>query len=405
MAIKSLLSQGRQIKASVTQADVDLGTDNGSRNTLVTGAAFLEEDLNNIRAMILDITGETLWSDTPAVTLADAAGSSTKQIIQPVQYAKTGITGSSIVTALDAVAGVANTTSTTDIGYVVTDEATPAEGNKAHVTIREATTNAPIFDDNEQKVYAVAYNDGNDKVELKFFSNDSNGAAAAYTFADATDIEAILPSRTSLADANESFPMINAGWADAVGSFEIGTRAWVDGLRNDGTTATYGFVDNEDITTTINKIAAVGIDDKNLGDNVSVVSGITSSTFATTFLTDNADSYLADGDTLYDAIEKLDVQAKANADAAASASSDKNIEILTADVAESTAVTLPNSKTYLNTDKDAMDVYVNGQHLVSDAVAGGAGNGDYAETSTTEVSFNFPLEVGDVVTYAIKKAE
>jgi hypothetical protein len=409
MALKSLLSQARQIKSSVQQADIDLGADNASRDTLVNGAAFLEEDLNNLRSMVLDITGETKWSDIPAVTLKEAAGAANKLIIQPVQFSSAGVTGTSLVTALDAVAGVTNTTSTTDLGYVVTDEAVPAEGNKAHVSIREAATNMPIVDTNEQKVYAVAYNDGADKVELKFFSNDpSTGDAVAYEFVEATDIEAILPSRTDLATANEEFPMVNAGWADAVGAFELGDRVWVDGVLNDGTTPTYGFVEDEDITTTINKIAAVGINDKNLGDNVSVVSGINSATFTTTFSTDNADSYLADGDTLYAAIEKLDLQAKANADAAASASADKVMEILTADVAEETAIALPQGKTYLNTDKDAMNVYVTGQHLVSDAVAdaNNAGDlGDYAETSTTEVTFHFPLEIGDVVAYSISKSE
>jgi hypothetical protein len=86
MALKSLLSQARQIKSSVQQADVDLGADNASRDTLVNGAAYLEEDLNNLRSMILDITGEVKWSDIPAVTLADAAGAAKKLIIQPVQY-------------------------------------------------------------------------------------------------------------------------------------------------------------------------------------------------------------------------------------------------------------------------------------------------------------------------------
>jgi len=358
--------------------------------------------------MILDITGETLWSDTPAVTLAAAAGGATKLIIQPVQFASAGVIGSSLVTSLSTVPSIANTTATADLGFVVTNDIVPIAGTKAHVSIREAATNMPIIDINEQKVYAVAYNNGLDAVELKFFSNDPiTGVAAPYAFALATNIEAILPSRTDLATANEEFPMVNAGWADEVGAFEIGNRIWVDGLLNDGTTATYGFIDNEDITTTINKIAAIGINDKNLGDTVSVVSGINSAAYVTTFLTNNANSYLADGDTLIAAIEKLDAQAKVNSDAAASASADKVLEILTANVAGETAVTLPQARTYLNTDKDAMDVFVNGQALVSDAVASAnvAGDlGDYAETSTTQVTFHFPLESGDVIIYTISKA-
>ena len=409
MAIKSLISSSRQIRANVSQTDVNLGADNASRNTLVNGATYLEEDMNNMRSMILDITGETLWSDIPAVTLADAAGASTKLIIQPVQYSGgivVATSATSIVTALNAVAGVANTTATTDLGYVVSDVLLPVEGSKAHVSVRDAVTNAPIFDALERKVFAVARNNGADLIQLDFFIRDNTGTAVAYSFPADQTIEAILPSRTTLATADESFPMVNAGWADAVGSFEIGDREWVDGLLNDGVTATYGFVANEDLTTTINKLAAVGILDKNLGDNVSNVSGITSNTFTTTFLTDNTNSYLADGDTLIQAIEKLDAQALLNEQAAANASDDKVIAVIPSAIAEAVAVTLPSAKTYLNTDKDALTVYVNGQQLISDAVADAFNTGDlgdYAETSTTEVTFNFPLETGDVITYVISK--
>ena len=404
MALKSLISQARQIKSSVQQADIDLGADNTARDTLVNGAAYLEEDLNNLRSMILDITGETKWSDIPAITLSQAAGTSTKTIFQPVQFEGSVTSADNLVTSLDAVPGVTNTTSTTDIGYVVTDAATPAPGTKAYVAIRDKSTNMPLIDADENQIFAVAYNNGSDKVQLKFFT-DVNG-----TYTPATvdgDIEALLPYRQTFSNVDEGFSMVNAGFADQVGAFEIGTRVWVDGLLNNGRTPTYDFVENEDITTTINKIAAVGALDKNLGDNVSAVSGINSSTYTTTFLTDNADSYLADGDTLVAAIEKLDAQAKANADAAASASSDKIANIVTANIAEGVAVTLPQSKTYLNTDKDAMSVFVNGQYLISNAIAdaNNAGDtGDYAETSTTEVTFNFPLEIGDVVAYEIKKS-
>jgi len=404
MAVKSLLSQARQIKASVSHTDVALGADNADRSTLVEGESFLEGDLNNLRSMILDITGETKWSDIPAVTLKDAAGTNNKLILQPIQYSGSVTDADNVVTDLDAVAGVANTTATEDLGYVVTDSDSPAPGTKAYVALRGKATNMPLVDADENQIFAVAYNDGNDKVQLKFFT-DVDGTYTAATLEGTVDFESILPSREKLVDVNEGFAMVNAGFAGQVGAFEIGDRAWKDGLLNDGATATYGFVDDEDITKTINKIAAIGIDDKNLGDNVSAVSGIDSATFTTKFKTDNEDSYMEDGDTLYTALTKLDAQAKANADAAANASSDKVISIVTEDVEEGTNVTIPKSKTYLNTNKDAMSVYVNGAALISDAVAddnNSGDTGDYSEASTTEVSFNFPLEAGDVIVYEIK---
>jgi len=400
MAIKSLLRQATQIRASVSQSDVDLGTDNSDRNNVVTSASYLEEDLNNVRSMILDITGETLWSDKPQVTLADVAGTSNKLIFQPVQYSATGLNASAdLVTDLDAPAGLTNTTNTEDLGYVIDDSDPASVDSKAKVFLRDKATNMPILDANERQIFAIASNDGNDKVKLTFYT-DNDGTAEAVNVTG--DIEALLPSRTSLADANENFAMVNAGFADKVGAFEIGDRVYTDVNDKDGNPI-YGFVENEDLTATINKLADKDGADIKYTNNIGTVTGVTSDTFATTFATDGA-NYLADDDSYYSALEKLDAQIKTNEDAIANASADKVIEIMTESIAEGTAHTLPDSKTYKNDDKDAMDLYVNGQQVVSDAIAGGAGNGDYAESSTTEVTFNFPIEIGDVLTYKIYKA-
>lgn len=50
-----------------------------------------------------------------------------------------------------------------------------------------------------------------------------------------------------------------------------------------------------------------------------------------------------------------------------------------------------------------MDVLLNGQELISDNVAGGAGLGDYSEPTISTVVFNFPLEATDILTYKIYK--
>jgi hypothetical protein len=405
--VRSLISQARQIRASVNQTDIDLGSENSARNTIVNGAAFLEEDLNHIRSMILDITGETSWSDNPAVTLKVAEEVTSKKLLQPIQYSGTiGDTDvNNLVTNLDAVPGITNTVDTDDLGYVVDDATTPSPGTKAYIALRDKVTNMPLLDENENTVFAVAYNDGNDKVQLKFFT-DVDGTYTEYTMSANTSFEALLPNRQTISTINEDFAMANAGFADKVGAFEIGTRNWVDGNDNEGN-ATYGFIENEDITTVINKLAAIGVLDKNLGDNVSSVTGIDSSSFSTTFKTDNADSYFEDGDSYYTAFNKIDSQLKLNEEAIANASADRIAEILTADIAENTAHTLPQSKTYQNDDKDAMAVYITGQLMISDAMAdanNSGDTGDYSETSTTEVTFAFPLETGDVIVYNIFKA-
>jgi len=405
MALISKIDQLRQIKASASYADVDLGDNNADRSTLVEGAASLQEDLNNIRSQILDILGSdaTKWSDLPSTTLTEVAGASKKMFIQGVQVAITGVNGSSVELAqTNSINGTANTN---DPGIVnEAHDATLAVGSKATAIIRDKATNEVIVDVDEREIFGIVQHEDpstdENKLYLKFFVDD-DGTLVERTITG--DIEVILPDRQNLKDLSETAFFSNAGFAGAVGAFEIGDRVWKDVNSTDGTPI-YNFVENEDITKTINKIAAVGGPVKNLNDNISAVTGITSDTFNTTFKTDNADSYLEDGDTLYDAIKKLDVQAKRLQDEIDNVSADKVISIITESIAEGTAITLPDSKTYDNADKDALDVYVNGQLLVSDAVAGGDGKGDYAETSNTEITFHMPIEPGDVITYKIYKA-
>lgn len=399
MAIKSLLSQARQIRASKTFGDISLGDANADRKTLAEGQDFLEGDLNVIRSLILDITGETEWSDKPSVTLSEAAGAANKLILQPVQSAITGVDGTSVVTDI-TVTGT-NTTATTDIGYILDDTETPAVGSKARVTLRDKATNQILVNADEKEIYGIASNDGNDKLQIKFYT-DVDGTATEQSVTG--DIEVIAAYREKLSDINEEALLTNAGFAGAVGAFEIGDRVYVD-VDQDGNPI-FGFVDDENITATINKIASISGNNKKLGDNVSTVSGITSDTFTTTFKTDNADSYFEDGDSLYTALTKIDAEAKVLEDAIANASGDEVSEILTADLAEGDAYTLPNSKTYTNDDKDAINVFVNGQRLTSDLSIGdgSVGNGDYTPDSTTTIKFSLPLEADDVVTCVIYKA-
>ena len=399
MALKSLLSQSRQIKSSKAFADVDLGAANADRKTLAEGQSYLEEDLNILRSMIKDITGETEWSDIPQVTLAEAAATSKKLILQPIQTELLAVNGTSFVTTLDTT--FTNNTATTDIGYIVDDSATPSVSSKARITLREKNSNQVLVNSAENEIFGIGTNDGSGKIKVNFYT-DVNGVATPATVA--ADLELILPYRIELGNLDENALLTNAGFAGAVGAFELGDRVYVD-VDNNGTPV-FGFVEDEDLTAALNKVAAVSGADKLLGDNVSTVSGITSKTYTTTFGTDGA-SYLVDNDTLISAIMKLDAEAKILEAAVSNASGDEVSEILTADIAEGTPYTIPNSKTYLNSDKDAVTVFVNGQKLASDLVIGdgSVGNGDYTPFSTTVIKFNLPLEATDLVTCVITKAQ
>jgi len=396
--MKSLLNQSRQIRSSNLFANIELGTENVDRNTLAEGQSSLEGDLNVLRSLIKDITGGSLFSDSPKVTLFDVEKTTSKMLIQPIQIEATSVSGSSFVTALDV--SYTNTLVTSDIGYIVDDSGTPSVSTKAKVLIRSKANNSPLLDSNENRIYAVASNDGADKVKLSFYV-DVDGVATPARISG--DIEAILPYRQKIANLNENALMGNAGFAGSIGAFEIGDRVYVEGTDSTGNPI-FGFVEDENITDTINKIAVIGAATKTLSDNVSSVTGITSDSFATSFATEGA-NYLADGDSLLDAIVKLDTETKILEEAVSNSSGSEVAEILIRDLPEGLEYNIPNNKTYLNTDVDSIQLFVNGQKLVSDLAIGdgSAGNGDFTAFSNSTVKFSFPLEIGDVITAVIFK--
>ena len=418
MAIKSLISTARQIKASELYDDT-------LNMTGAEGTAYLNEDLNMIRTQLKNILGEANWYDAPVGNLAaiGSSGVADKKLIQPVQVnAVTFTTG--LVTLTLSGAGSSITNLTTD-GYVYDPATTPLIDTKATVTVRDAVTNAVIVDGSENQVFGVLKYDGTDGATGGNFSvqlyTDINGTATASTYSGVCEI--IIPERKALGNVAENFAMTNAGFAGAVGAIELGTRDWTElditsGLYTvtDGTNDELGINQNTDMTSAINALIPEASKAKDIATAVQSVTGVTiNSSTDWSVATDLAVEWDGAGvnttylngtttDTSYlVAFKTLDNQLATVATLAANASSDKIVSILSAAVAEGVAVTLPSSKTYLNTDKDAMDVLVNGQELISDAVAGGTGLGDYVETSTTSVTFNFPLVATDVITFKIYK--
>lgn len=401
MALKSLLNQARQIKASKSFTDIELGTDNAGRKTLVEGQEFLEQDINVLRSMIKDITGAPEWQDLPATTLTELALTADKKVLQPVQYAQDGINGTSIVTTLDVnIPGITNNTGTTDIGYILDDTAIPSVISKARVTLRDKNTNQILVNAAEKVIYGIASNNGTDKIQVKFYT-DVNGTATEATITG--DVEMILAYRERLDSISKESLLVNAGFAGSVGAFELGDRVYID--VDDNGTPVFGFIVDKDITETVNKLAQVAGTDKILGDNISTVSGITA-TNKTTFKTDDANSNLEDGDNLIIAITKLDTLSNQLKEDIANVSGDEVSEILAADIAEGVEYTIPGAKTYLNTDKDAITIFLNGVKMASDLVIGdgSVGNGDYTPFSTTTIKFNLPLEATDLITCVITKA-
>jgi len=406
MALISRLDQLRQIKSSNNQTDIDLGITNSDRSTIVSGAVSLQDDLNQLRSQILDIlgSGSTKWSDIPMTTLSETVGVSKKLLIQGIQTELIGVSSKSFV--LIQQNSINGSSLTSDVGIV--NE--PFNGSlnidsKARAILRDKTTNNVILDSNEREVFGIIQHQdpaiNPSGLEINFFV-DVNGVLSPIIVNG--DIEVIIPDRQKLSDISETALFSNAGFAGAVGSLELGSRIYNDISLTDGTGNIFGFTENEDITKTINKLSLISGNNKNINDNFANISGISGIGFNTTFKTDNTTSYLADNDSLYEAIRKLDIQAKINNTTALNASADKVIKIISQSVSEGTPIIIPNSKIYDNLNKDSLDVFVNGQLLVSDVIAGGTGQGDYSESSNSEVTFHMPIEIGDVITFKIFKS-
>lgn len=426
MAIKSLISQTRQIKASELYSDtLNLAT--------AEGVSYLNEDLNMLRTQLKNITGLAKWYTVPTATLATIASSgvATKKLIQPVQVAGVVTFTSGTLPLSGITSGIASSiTATTVDGYVFDANAVPAVNTKATVTVRDAVTNAVIIDANERQIFGVLTFDGTSGgavtgltgglLTVKLYT-DVNGTATPATYAGTAEI--IIPQRVALGSVDEAFSMVNAGFAGAVGAIELGSRMWTEldpatGLYtvSDGTNQELGITANSGITQVINGLIPEASKARDIANAIKTVTGVTlkestdwtlNTNLATEWDGAGVTTKYLNGTTtdtsFLKAFKTLDNAIFTAYTLAANAASDKIASILSVGVAQGVAVTLPGARTYLSTDKDSLDVLLNGQELLSDIVAGGAGLGDYAQTSVTSVTFNFPLNAGDIITYKIFK--
>lgn len=438
MAIKSLISQARQIKASEGYKDINyVDGEQGARElsgdvhdaAVAEGTTYLEEDINNLRTQVKEMVGKDFWYDAASISLEDLASTGNKVIIQPVQLSDT-ITFSGGTADSTLTSGTAADESGTTLGYLFGAAAT--EG-KHRGLLRDKVTNMPVVDEDENQVLvfveANTATDGSDlatdTLNLVTYT-DVDGTLTAYSYDG--DAEVIIPQRIGFADSSEDFAMINAGFAGAVGSIELGDRKWV---ALDTTTGSYtvdaesgdntdlDITQNDDLTKVLNALISKGSTAEDSATAAKDFIGFTQGTDGT-FSTDLETEWDGDGTstnyldydtgngttTMLGALKVLDNQLKAVEDLASSASANKQVVILDADLAEATEYTLPNDSTVLTDDKDAIDVNVNGQRLSADLQVSGTagdGSGDYTVSSTTGVTFNFPLLAGDVVSFDIFK--
>ena len=119
-------------------------------------------------------------------------------------------------------------------------------------------------------------------------------------------------------------------------------------------------------------------------------------------------NYIANGQTIAASINAMDVEAKVISGSLSTSMGNKYVESIVSNISANTAHTLPSSLTYtpVSTSGQAgknMDVYVNGQLVDADTGTNGANaDRDYAETSTTQITFRFNIVAPATITYFIK---
>ena len=437
MAIKSLISQARQIKASEGYRDLNFVDGlQGARElsgdvhsaAVAEGTTYLEEDINHLRTQIKEIIGKNFWYDSASKSIEDLAGSA-RTIIQPVQIAG-GITFAAGTADSGLTSGTAADESGTTEGYLFGAAATDG---KHRVILRDKVTNMPIVDADENLVFGLieagTATDGSDlsTTGLNIVTyTDVDGTLTPFAYDG--EAEVVIPQRVAFKDANEDFAMINAGFANSVGSIELGDRQWValdpatgsyDIVLESGDNADLGIVTNDSLTKVINKLIEKS---STAEDQSTAAKGLIGYTQGTDGLIDTDLETEWDGDgvstnyidydagagttTILGAIKVLDNTLKIVEDLAKSASVNKQVEILAADLAEATEWIIPNAVKVVMDDKDAIDVIVNGQRLSSDKQVSGTagdGSGDYTVSSNTGITFNWPLLAGDVIVVDVFK--
>lgn len=120
-------------------------------------------------------------------------------------------------------------------------------------------------------------------------------------------------------------------------------------------------------------------------------------------------NYLTSGSTITAALDTLDQELKDLVDSVESGVGEKYVESVGTAITKNTPHTLPYSLEYTpeNTagrEGKNMDIYVDGQLLAADTGANGANaDRDYGETSGTQITFRFDIQVGRNITYIVRQ--
>lgn len=419
---RSLLRQLEQIRRSATYDDavVDVFTSAVAEPT-VSGS--LEQDMNVFRTLMKDIKGTTNWFDEvpkyfdPKFTDAGSTASGVMNLFEI--SGKTTDAQTIIVAVEDDYAGS---------GYAVT---TASSGILVLVATRYATsanrTGLPIFasetgdyhdeggdlricrvdivdmdtgeeiDSAGSTVYGVLV-DGLDfggsgeftDVFIQFYADSSPITMVS----GISDIKVVYPQRRVMSDVEEWEWLRTdfvSSWEGDIELIEDISNLWSftgagDNITSPTWTSTGAnyilFPDPSDLEGGINALND-GIGDRSYIEN----------------------NYISDNDPISTSLDDLDKALNDIAEAVEAGVGEKYIESVSVPFSAGTLHSLPTGITYTpdstaGREGSNMDVYVDGQLIAADTIA--LNDRDYAETTTSGITFHFDIQVGRNITYIVR---
>jgi len=269
------------------------------------------------------------------------------------------------------------------------------------VDVVDAGTDAEFEGHNGETVYALLQDGDNGSgtdVDFHFYTGDS---PSAYTFDGSEGVSSvyfIYPQRKVMNNVEEYEWMRTdfvSSWEGDVELMEDISNLWSftgagDNLTDPTWTNTTGNYplsgDPSDLEAAINALNNV-IDD----------------------MTFTEDNYIADDDTVADALDKLDQALKDVEDSVSAGVADKYVESISAGFSAGTLHPLPYSINYTpdstaGQEGSNMDVYVDGQLLAASTGAAGVNaDRDYQETTASGITFHFDIQAGRNITYMVRE--
>lgn len=426
---RSLLRQLEQIRRAATYDDV-VADVNTSAVAEPTVSGSLEEDTNVIRTLMKQIKGTTDWySELPTYTnpaaigtpksasLANIAGNTldAKTIILAVSADNSGngytvsgtSTGALLVPTTTNYADAVDTTGLPIFASTANNGSYMDEGgadNICRVDVINSATGAEMQTVDGHTIYAKLH-DGADfggvgegtDVYARFYANDA--VTDLSTVSGTVDnVYFIYPLRKKLSDMEE-YEWLRT---DFVSSWE-GDVELIDDIQD--LWSFTGSSDNTEAPTWTNTSASYLLS-SNPSNLKSAIDAINDGVGSRLFTENN---YFSDGASITSALDTLDQELKDLELSIESGIGEKYVESVSALITKNTSHTLPYSIEYTpeataGREGKNMDVFVDGQLLAADTGTNGANaDRDYAESTTTTITFRFDIQAGRNITYIVRQ--